>query len=371
MSTRPMICLGLMSGTSVDGIDAALVATDGETLAAFGPRRTTPYSAAVRKRIRSVFGRDDREHPDVLAVAEELTELHAQAVADLLALAPEEWRGVEVIGFHGQTILHAPDRGLSIQIGDGAMLAERAGVPVACDFRAADVAAGGQGAPLAPVYHRALVESWAHRPPGTVAVLNIGGVANFTAISPDGGMVACDTGPGNALLDDWVARHGAGDCDHGGAYAEKGKADQAWLKTALAARFFMQPPPKSLDRDAFAPLGIDGMSLEDGAATLSAFTVRAVAVAAAQLAELPSAWVVCGGGRHNGVLMAGLRVELGVPVLSAEDVGWDGDALEAQAFAYLAARTLKGLPISFPGTTGVPEPLPGGRFHRPGSRGGL
>lgn len=367
MSTRPMICLGLMSGTSIDGIDAALLATDGETLTAFGPRRTTPYAAAVRKRIRAVFGRDDRDHPDVLAVAEELTELHAQAVADLLAVAPEEWRGVEVIGFHGQTILHAPERGLSIQIGDGALLAERAGVPVACDFRAADVAAGGQGAPLVPVFHRALVEAWKARPAGTIAVLNIGGVANFTAISPGGDMIACDTGPGNALIDDWVARHGAGDCDHGGAYAEKGTVDQGWLATALAARFFFQPPPKSLDRDAFSPLGIGGMTLEDGAATLAAFTVRAVAVAAAQLPEPPSAWVVCGGGRHNGVLMAGLRAELGVPVSSAEDLGWDGDALEAQAFAYLAARTLKGLPISFPGTTGVPEPLPGGRFHRPGS----
>ncbi len=365
MNTHPAVALGLMSGTSVDGVDAALLVTDGESVSAFGPRRTFPYAAATRARIRAAFGRDDREAPEVRAVAEEITHLHADAVAALLAEAGAEWASPELIGFHGQTILHAPERGVTVQIGDGALLARLTGVPVVADFRSADVAAGGQGAPLVPVFHRALVRGWAGRPEGWVAVLNLGGVANLTAIAPGGAMIACDTGPGNALIDDWVARHGAGDCDRDGRLALAGRADDAWIAQAMGARFFLTPPPKSLDRDAFAPIAPGAMSLQDGAATLAGFTVKAVAVAAEQLPERPSAWVVTGGGRHNPALMRGLAAALGVPVLKAEDVGWDGDALEAQAFAYLAARSARGLPQSFPGTTGVRQPLPGGAMHRP------
>ncbi len=362
---QPVIALGLMSGTSLDGIDAALVETDGERVLACGPCRTFPYAAATRARIRAVFGRDDRSDPAVAAAAEEIAVLHAAAVAALLAEAPENWRRPALIGFHGQTVLHAPERRLTVQIGDGARLARLTGIAVASDFRSADVAAGGQGAPLVPVYHRALVEGWTGRPAGCVAVLNIGGVANLTAIAPDGTMVACDTGPGNALLDDWAAAHTGEPCDRDGALAARGQPDEAWLARALAAPFFAAPPPKSLDRNAFAALRKGEMSAEDGAATLAAFTVRAVAAAVPRLPWVPSRWLVCGGGRRNPVLMAGLRAALAVPVLAAEDAGWDGDALEAQAFAFLAVRAERGLPISYPATTGAPRPLPGGRVDRP------
>ncbi len=269
-----------------------------------------------------------------------------------------------LVGFHGQTLFHAPERGITVQIGDGARLARRTGIAVASDFRSADVAAGGQGAPLVPVFHRALVESWPDRPAGTVAVLNLGGVANLTAIAPDGAMLAFDTGPGNALLDDWAAAHTGQACDLDGELAARGRPDEDWLDAALSARFFAAPPPKSLDRNAFPGLEKGRTSPEDGAATLSAFTVRAVKAAVRHLPEAPACWLVCGGGRRNPVLMAGLRAALAVPVLSAEAAGWDGDALEAQAFAFLAARTAQGLPISFPGTTAAPRPLPGGGADR-------
>jgi anhydro-N-acetylmuramic acid kinase len=362
---QPVIALGLMSGTSLDGIDAALIETDGERVVACGPRRTYPYAAETRARLRAAFGRTRTDDPAVAVAAAEITDLHAAAVAALLDEAPGNWRHPALIGFHGQTVLHAPERGVTVQIGDGARLARLTGIPVASDFRSADVAAGGQGAPLVPVYHRALVESWAERPEGCVAVLNIGGVANLTAIPPDGGMVACDTGPGNAPIDDWVAAHTGECCDRDGALAARGRPDEAWLARALAAPFFAVPPPKSLDRNAFPTLRKGEMSAEDGAATLSAFAVRAVAAAARHLPQVPACWTVCGGGRLNPVLMAGLRAALAVPVLSAEDAGWDGDALEAQAFAFLAVRTERGLPITFPRTTGAPRPLPGGRIDRP------
>ena len=364
MTHLPMIALGLMSGTSLDGIDAALIRTDGEVVATCGPCRTFPYDSMVRARIRSVLGRADRANPAVRAVERKLTDLHAAAVAALLAEAPTEWRDVALVGFHGQTLFHAPERGLTVQIGDGARLARLIGLSVVSDFRSADVAAGGQGAPLVPVHHRALVEGWAARPAGTIAVLNIGGVANLTALTADGGMLAFDTGPGNALIDDWVVAHTGQSCDLDGALAARGRCDEAWLAETLAAPFFAVRPPKSLDRDAFPPMARGALSPADGAATLSAFTVRAVAAARRHLPEAPACWVVCGGGRRNPVLMAGLRAALAVPVLAAEDAGWDGDALEAQAFAFLAARTARGLPIGFPGTTGAPRPTPGGRIDR-------
>lgn len=360
-----LVVLGLMSGTSLDGIDAALIATDGETVAAFGPARTVPYGAAARARIRAVFGRADRDADEVRAAERELTDLHAAAIADLLTGAPPEWRGVGLIGFHGQTLFHAPDRGVTVQIGDGARLARITGVPVVSDFRSRDVAAGGQGAPLVPAYHRALVAAWRDRPSGAVAVLNVGGVANLTLVTEDGGMLAFDTGPGNALLDDWAALHTGQPCDVDGALASRGRIDEAWLAAALDHPYFRLPPPKSLDRNAFVPPPPDRMSAADGAATLAALTVRAVGLARDRLPEIPAAWVVCGGGRRNPVLMAGFAAELGTPVIAAEDAGWDGDALEAQAFAFLAARARRGLPYSYPGTTGVAAPVCGGRIDLP------
>ncbi|MDP7549220.1 MAG: anhydro-N-acetylmuramic acid kinase, partial [Alphaproteobacteria bacterium] len=228
------------------------------------------------------------------------------------------------------------------------------------DFRTADVAAGGQGAPLAPLYHGALAAAL----PKPLAVLNIGGVANVTWIGPDQQMLAFDTGPGNALIDDWMRRCGRGEMDRDGQLARAGQVDHGALAGLLANGYFDEVPPKSLDRDDFTLPMAPGWSPEDGAATLTAFTAQAVARAFGHLPEAPGQWLVCGGGRHNPALMAALGEVLAVPVAPVETVGWRGDFLEAEAFAYLAIRHLDGLPLSLPGTTGVPRPLPGGRINR-------
>jgi anhydro-N-acetylmuramic acid kinase len=351
--------LGLMSGTSCDGIDAALVETDGRAAIACGPWLTQPYDTAFQARLRATLG----GRGAVAAVERELTERHARAVEELLrrhGLAPAQ---IGVIGFHGQTILHAPEQRKTWQIGDGALLARLTGIDVINDFRSADVAAGGQGAPLAPLYHAALASALA-RP---LAVLNIGGVANVTWIGADGvdgQLLAFDTGPGNAMIDDWALRHTGEPVDRDGRLARAGRVDDEALATLLAHSYFALPAPKSLDRDAFDPAPLRHLSAADGAATLVAFTAAA-AVRARDLFPAPvRLWLVTGGGRHNPVLMAALRERLGTPVDPVEAVGWNGDALEAQAFAYLAVRSLRGLPLSLPGTTGVPRPTPGGRLHR-------
>lgn len=351
--------IGLMSGTSLDGVDAAWLETDGERVGAAGPTLTLPYDDRLCADLRRILDLAPRLSPDDrrLKMAEaRLTEYHVRAVAAL-------GREADLIGFHGQTILHQPDRRRTWQIGDAATLAWRTGLPVACDFRSADVAAGGQGAPLAPVYHAAL----AHELPRPFAVLNIGGVANVTWIGADGALVAFDTGPGNGPLDDWVGRHTGQRFDRDGALARAGTVHAAVLQRLLAHPYFARPAPKSLDRLDFAAAlavsGVQALSPADGAATLVAFTVQAVAQA--PLPQPPARWLVAGGGRHNPAILSGLRQHLAVPVDPVEAVGWDGDALEAQCFGFLAARVAAGLPLSFPGTTGVPAPLPGGRIVRP------
>lgn len=351
--------IGLMSGTSLDGVDAAWLETDGETIAAFGPALTLPYDRGMRADLRAILDLAPTlavDDPRLLDVSARLTAWHARAVEAL-------GRPADLIGFHGQTILHRPDHRRTWQIGDAHALARRLGVPVAHGFRLDDVAAGGQGAPLVPVYHRAL----AHGLPRPLAVLNIGGVANVTWIGPGDELVAFDTGPGNALLDDWAMRHTGQPCDRDGALAAAGTADAAVLAALLAQPYFRAPPPKSLDRLDFARVlagsGLERLPAADGAATLVAFTVGAIA--AAVLPAPPRRWIVCGGGRHNPVLMEGLRRALAAPVEPADCLGWDGDAIEAQCFGYLAARVQAGSPLSYPGTTGVPHPLPGGRIAYP------
>ena len=358
--------IGLMSGTSLDGVDAAWVETDGVRIAGFGPRLTLPYEAALRATLRRLLDRAPGlapDDPELAGAVRALTEQHARA-ALALGGAPD------LIGFHGQTLLHRPDQRRSWQVGDAALLARLTGVPVAWDFRSADVAAGGQGAPLVPVFHAALADGL-ERP---LAVLNIGGVANVTwigpqgtesqGIEPGGDLVACDTGPGNGPLDDWTARHTGAAFDRDGALARAGRVDRAVLARLLAQPYFARPAPKSLDRldfaAALAESGIAALSAADGAATLAAFT--AGAVAATRLPAPPRRWLVCGGGRHNPAIMDALRAALPAPVDPVEAVGWDGDALEAQCFGFLAARVAAGLPLSFPGTTGVARPLPGGRI---------
>ncbi|KAF0223728.1 MAG: anhydro-N-acetylmuramic acid [Rhodospirillaceae bacterium] len=351
-----MLALGLMSGTSLDGIDAALVETDGERVRATGAALTVPYDDDLRRDLRSVLGGTG----PVAEVERRLTLAHAQAVDRLLDQAGIDAGRVGVIGFHGHTILHRPEQRRTWQIGDGALLARLTAIRVVNDFRSDDVAAGGQGAPLVPVYHAALAQGLS----APLAVLNLGGVGNVTWIGADGTLLAFDTGPGNALIDDWALTHTGRPVDAGGALAAAGIVDGAAVDRFARHDYFSAIPPKSLDRDDFQAVAaqlVAGKGTADGAATLTAFTIRAVAAAAQHFPAPVSRWLVCGGGRHNPVLMRMLAAQLAAPVAPVEAVGWDGDALEAQAFAFLAVRSLRGLPLTFPGTTGVPHPLTGGR----------
>ncbi len=346
----------------MDGIDVALIETNGDEITAFGEAMEFPYDDQFRDALRNLMGVQPDDNATTRGIVEELTLKHAHAVHGLLETSKLKPADISVVGFHGQTLFHDPARSVTWQIGDGALLARETGIAVVNDFRRADVAAGGEGAPLAPVYHVALARTL-ERP---VAILNIGGVANLTWISPDGGAVAFDTGPGNALIDDWVRAKTNHSMDVDGQLARRGSVDPVALALMLDQSYFARPYPKSLDRDAFSAQAIQDLSPEDGAATLSAFTAQAVAKAAAQLPAPPLQWLVCGGGRHNRFLMSCLRTALDAPVNTVESVGWQGDALEAQAFAFLAVRSLCGLPISYPQTTGVERPMPGGVCHQPG-----
>jgi anhydro-N-acetylmuramic acid kinase len=332
-----------------------LLTSDGEAVARPGPALSVPYDDAMKQRLRAVLGGVG----EVAAVAEAITRAHAKVVSKLLQENNITNEEIDIIGFHGHTILHRPEDRRTWQIGDGALLARLTGIDVVDDFRSADVAAGGQGAPLAPLYHAALAGGL-ERP---LAVLNIGGVANLTWIGEGGELLAFDTGPGNALIDDWVRRQGRGEMDADGALAAAGAVDGAGLAELLGNPYFDRPPPKSLDRDDFRLPDNPPWSAADGAATLTAFTARAVARAGARLPAAPRQWLVCGGGRRNPTLMAALAEALAAPVRGVEAVGWRGDHLEAEAFAYLAVRSRRGLPLSLPGTTGVAEPITGGRMH--------
>ncbi|HFD17132.1 MAG TPA: anhydro-N-acetylmuramic acid kinase [Rhodospirillales bacterium] len=357
--SRAYLAVGLMSGTSMDGIDAALLRTDGEDLAVPLAARSFPYPSDVRIRLEALVRNAARNPAERAAVEEVLTELHARAVHGLLAETglPRP----DLAGFHGHTVLHRPAEGRSLQIGDGPHLARRLGCPVVWDFRSADLAAGGEGAPLAPIYH-ACVTRGLERP---LAVLNVGGVANLTWIGEGGQLLAFDTGPGNAPIDDWSARHLGRPCDEDGRLAAAGRVDDERLEAALGHPFFDRPPPKSLDRQDFPVSLVEGLAPADGAATLTALAAAAVARARRWLPAPPRRWLVTGGGRRNPVLMAMLAARLEAPVTAIEAVGADGDALEAQCFAYLAVRVLRGLPTSFPTTTGARTPVCGGRIARP------
>jgi anhydro-N-acetylmuramic acid kinase len=366
--------IGLMSGTSYDGVDVALVRTDGERIEHLGATGYRPYSAQEREILRRAMAAasmlsDRRERPDILAEAEDLvTDMHAEAVESFLAANAMSASTVTVIGFHGQTVLHRPAHGISIQIGNGAALAERLGITVVYDFRSADIAAGGQGAPMVPVFHRAMVGRLKRSHP--VAVLNLGGVANVTFIN-ESALVAFDTGPGNALIDDFLHARSGQPRDDEGRCAAAGRVDEAAVEQILLHPFFSRPAPKSLDRNEFRHWTAEKASLaektlEDGAATLTALTAAAVARATKLLPDLPKTWIMAGGGTRNPTLLRMLKERLAPAVVeTATDIGWSPDALEAQAFAFLAVRTLRGLPITFPTTTGVARPLTGGVLVRP------
>jgi anhydro-N-acetylmuramic acid kinase len=357
-----------MSGTSLDGIDVALLETDGEDLVIRGASATYPYrpdqQAVLQQAIATAKQLETRTaRPGSLADAElALTQWHAEAVERFAAETGTALREIDVIGFHGQTVIHRPERRLTVQLGLGGALARRLGVPVVYDMRAADVAAGGQGAPLVPVYHRALAAGLEARP---VAFVNIGGVANMTWIGEQGELIAFDTGPGNALLNDWCERHTDVSMDRDGEMAARGKVNAEAIGQLLNHMFFASAAPKSLDRNAFDASSVDGLSPEDGAATLTRFTAETIARSAALVPEPPRLWVICGGGRLNPTLMRNLHELVQGTVISAENHSFNGDSMEAEAWAYLAVRSLKGLPLSVPGTTGVPYPLSGGVLAKP------
>ncbi|WP_018996816.1 anhydro-N-acetylmuramic acid kinase [Hirschia maritima] len=376
----PQWVLGFMSGTSLDGVDVALIKTDGQIIEEFGSWITISYTDDQRK-VLAVATQDalkwnwNGPEPKSFAKAERMMTLaHADAAKKLLQFGKGETP--VLAGFHGQTVLHSPpengNKGQTLQLGDGELLAKELKMPVVFDLRTADMEAGGHGAPLAPIYHTALLaKEAANRKQNefTGVVLNLGGVANFTWQSNGGAPIAFDTGPGNGPIDEWVEKHGKGSFDENAQFAKAGQVDEGLIEKWMAHPYFSTSPPKSLDRyDFSAHKLVSNMSLEDGAATLTAFSARTILRALEEMPKMPEIVVATGGGRHNPLIMQYLRDELGDALIDAGEVGWRGDAIEAEAFAYLAARSAVGLPISFPETTGVAEPKTGGRFATPTRR---
>ena len=368
-----MRVLGFMTGTSLDAVDMAVLETDGETIQAFGPAGERKLSDQARDLLLEATAAAlawprGAAQPAIFGhAADAVAREHLSAAEGFLASNGLSWADIELIGFHGQTVLHErPIEGIpgrTVQLGDAGWLARQAETPVAFDFRSADVAAGGQGAPLTPIYHLARLRASGLTPP--VAVLNIGGVANVTHWLDTDRFLAFDTGPGNGMIDLLVQARTDRRFDEGGSFARTGHVDADVLQSLLAHPYFRAPPPKSLDRHDF-PLSVVGnLSLEDAAATLVAFMAEAVRVAFEGFETAPREVLVAGGGRHNPEIMRALAVRLPMPVRACEHHGWRGDAIEAEAFAFLAARTLRGLPITFPTTTGVDKPLTGGRIVRP------
>ncbi|MDO9415320.1 anhydro-N-acetylmuramic acid kinase [Pararhizobium sp.] len=366
--------IGLMSGTSMDGIDLALVRTDGETHVERGPSMGVAYDAAFRDTLKDALEiaktiSERTQRPGLLAAVEtELTVRHAVAVGNFLKQNNLAAGDIDVIGFHGQTVLHRPDRALTVQLGDGALLAHRTGIPVVYDMRANDMVHGGQGAPLIPAYHAALAQSASATLDLPAVFVNIGGISNLTAIGTDGTVTAYDSGPGNTLIDQWVETHAGIPYDQGGMIASEGHVVRSLAERYLDNPFFSAKKRRSLDRNDFvAPEGRDA-NLEDGARTLAHVTAAAILKSASHLSEKPKTYVISGGGRLNRIIMDDLRALAaieGAVVLSAEDAGFNGDAMEAEAWAYLAVRSLRGLPLTFPATTGVTAAVTGGVLVMP------
>jgi anhydro-N-acetylmuramic acid kinase len=362
-----------MTGTVLDGmVDVAAIRTDGETIHEFGPWMLLPYPSELRPLLAQAVAaarewQFSGSEPAIFADAEQaLTRAQADAVLEFLKHAGLSSSEVSIVGFHGQTVLHqAPERGrqgATRQLGDGELMARMTGLDVAYDFRTADVRAGGQGAPLAATYHLALLRRMGAA--ANSAVLNLGGVANVTWWGGGEELVACDAGPANAPLNDWVAQHGLGIMDRDGSLAARGRVDEARLRRVLEHPYFSAPYPKSLDRNGITAGAAAGLSPEDGAATLTALIAAAVGLALDKLPQRPASVIVCGGGRKNPAILEALSTRARIVPIAAEDVGWRGDAVEAECFAYLSVRAVRGLPISLPLTTGVPHPMAGGRIAR-------
>jgi len=352
--------IGVISGTSMDGIDVALIESDGEARLKTGPSATFPYPTAVAQRLRAVVADLSEAQAPQLELERLVTDSHVASVEAFVERYSIARERVALVGLHGQTILHRPRFGLTRQLCDGARAAAALKTDVVSDFRSADVSAGGEGAPLAPIYHAAMAAGL-ERP---LMILNWGGVGNVTYLGPNGEIIAFDTGPANALLDDFlIVRRGLA-FDENGALGGSGRVDPAALATLMSDPYFDRPAPKSLDRNHFSAAAacVKRLSDADGAATLNAFTVESTAAALNHVPQAPARWLVGGGGRRNPNLMRRLAERLQVKVEPVEAIGFDGDSVEAQCFAYLGLRSRRGLPISFPTTTGVPKPMTGGVF---------
>jgi anhydro-N-acetylmuramic acid kinase len=358
--------IGVISGTSMDGIDVALVETEGRAQVRPGAGATYPYPENVRRDLLALIADPERaEYADVPEIEAAVTEAHGDAVEQFIKSNDIDGRAVDLIGLHGQTVIHRPEKRFTRQIGSGAEIADRFGIATVSRFRHADVAAGGQGAPLVPLYHQALAAGL-QKP---VMVLNLGGVGNVTYIGKET-LIAFDTGPANAMLDDFVRRRRGLQFDADGRLSASGRVDNALIQRFMAHAYFARPAPKSLDRNEFhAELkAVEALSDEDGAATLAEMTVQASIAALQHVPDRPVRWLVTGGGRQNAHIMRRLAAELRVPVEPVEAVGWHGDFLEAECFGYLAVRSVLDLPLSLPSTTGVPRPLTGGELARPGTK---
>jgi len=358
-----------MSGTSLDGIDVALLDTNGETIEAFGPSYFRRYSPKEREIIEAATQAAlkwnfDGVAPNIFAQAEEIVDsAHIEAVQQFIKTHSLESDEIDLIGYHGQTILHRPpdgkNKGQTLQLGNGNRVANMLKLDTVYDFRSNDMVQGGQGAPLAPVFHRALVKT--AQLEGVTGILNVGGVSNITIISKDGTLVATDCGPGNGPLDSWMSQNNAGSYDKDGRASMAGTADFALVERWLKREFFEKPVPKSADRWDFDVLDqMQVLSLENGAATLTVFTAMAIKDTLSKMQQTTDNIVVCGGGRLNPTFMLALKEQNIGDIRSAENIGWQGDDIEAQAFAFLAARHVNDLPLSYPTTTGVSEAVTGG-----------
>ena len=364
---QSMNAIGLMSGTSMDGIDVAMISSDGEHHLIRGPFMSMVYAEEFRARLAAGISQAvNMRHAcplsvELISLEKELTRLHAIAVETFVQKFNISMHSIDLIGMHGHTILHRPDDGVSIQLGDGVQLARTLGKMVVYDMRKNDILHGGEGAPLVPVYHRVLAAMIGEQP---LAIVNIGGVANVTFIGRQGELMAFDTGPGNGLLDDWIMDHTGKTMDKNGQLSMTGTVNQSVLAIFLADDYFTRTPPKSLDRNHFSRQPLKDLNVADGARTLCAFTASSIAASTRHIDAQPEKWIICGGGRHNPVMMTELNERLS-NVIPAESMGFDGDCLEAEAFAYLAIRSLRGLPLSYPDTTGCREPLRGGLIAKP------
>lgn len=356
--------IGLMSGTSLDGVDAALLLTDGKKVLRRGNFISLNYPETFRAKLRQGLtiakkARKKQRNKFFNDLEFELTEYHARAVFSCLKANILQSKDVDLLGFHGQTMVHVPKRGFSWQLGDGQYLARLTNIDAVTDFRANDLRHGGQGAPFVPLYHRTLFEEFLFKQP--IAVVNIGGVSNVTWLWKDR-ILAFDCGPGNALCDDWILTKTGLPFDEGGKIARRGQFEANILRKWLTHSYFNTLPPKSLDRDTYSINKIKKLTTEDGAATLSRFTVEAIVKAQDYFPEKTQLWIITGGGRHNLFLLNSLRKCLKAKVFPIETYGFNGDAIEAEAFAFLAVRSIKNLPLSMPSTTGVRRPISGGRL---------